>query len=44
MNYRNFYGYHGHFQYLDYFVKTDVAKREGGNNVVDKNKKDGGNY
>ena len=26
---RKFYGYKAHFNYLDYFVKTDVAMREG---------------
>lgn len=26
---RKFYGYKAHFSYLDYFVKTDVAMREG---------------
>ena len=26
---RKFYGYKAHFNYLDYFVKTDVAVREG---------------
>jgi hypothetical protein len=26
---RKFYGYKAHLNYLDYFVKTDVAMREG---------------
>jgi hypothetical protein len=26
---RKFYGYKSHFAYLDYFVKTDVSKRDG---------------